>query len=472
MTKTDNQFRQDSHRPIKVQIVSREIPVENTFGNASYILDFMHYLQNAGCKIDYVLVSPLPHSKYYGYAILSNNLTRLVQVSVKDTVQIGRIVVEYKSWRKILRNLLLQPLRFAYNCLPESWKNSYRSKRDNWQRKLKHEPEFQPWDALATPEEVAFASCRFVRFKPNVVIANYTFLANILESPALDETVLKVILTHDVRYQRSDLYKKLGLTTGESDWSREQESTELRKAKVLLAIQEEDANIFREMAPQCQVICMPKAGVIHYPNVEQVPGRCLFVGSGADHNYYGLQWFLEYVWSIIIEKIPDSSLHVCGTVCDYFQEKTYPNVHFLGRVDDLKPEYSAAEVCLIPLLAGSGLKIKLVEAMSYGRACVSTTVGVLGVSDIAGVTTLVADTPEDFAAAVHTLMINPKQRKSMEEQAHKYIAQKLSPQAAYQPFVDYIYQHMNQVTDNLEGNTHRRWKAHESNKQVTISSDC
>ncbi|WP_157703494.1 glycosyltransferase family 4 protein, partial [Salmonella enterica] len=138
----------------------------------------------------------------------------------------------------------------------------------------------------------------------------------------------------------------------------------LRKAQVLLAIQEEDANLFQEMAPECKVISMPMSAVSHSNTVKQVPGRCLFVGSRANHNYYGLQWFLENVWSKVLQLNPDCTLHVCGTVCDLIQG-TFPNVRLLGRVDDLKPEYGAASVCLVPLLAGSGLKIKLVEAMSY-----------------------------------------------------------------------------------------------------------
>lgn len=206
----------------------------------------------------------------------------------------------------------------------------------------------------------------------------------------------------------------------------------MSKAQVLLAIQEEDAHLFKEMVPQSEVICLPMSVESHSHTVKQVPGRCLFVGSATDHNHYGLQWFLENVWYIIIQLIPDGSLHVCGTVCNFVQG-TFPNVHLLGRVEDLKPEYSEASVCLVPLLAGSGLKIKLVEAMSYSRACVSTSVGVQGLREIVGKTTLVADTPEDFAMHVHTLLNNPDKRRWMELQADEFVTQKLSPHTVYQP---------------------------------------
>ncbi len=439
MSLVKNLFADRIYQRIKVQIISREIPVENTRGNATYILDFMRYLRQVGCEIEFILINSSPKGRV-PWCIIPSTLAALANVSAKDNLRIGRVLLRVNS----LSDLLIELLRLFYDRLPETLKNIYRSDREKRQQPPKYMFASQSWDILATPEEVAFASSRFVTFKPDVVVANYAFLGNVLDSSVLDETALKVILTHDIRHHRNAQFKELGLATFESDWNRQQEIIGLSKAQVLLAIQEEDANLFKEMVPQCEVICMPMSAVCHSHTVKQVPGRCLFVGSYTDHNYYGLQWFLENVWPTVIQLIPDCSLHVCGTVCNFIQG-TFPNVRFLGRVEDLKPEYGAAEVCLVPLLAGSGLKIKLVEAMSYGRACISTSVGVQGVREIAGKTTLVADTALDFAAAVHTLLTNPEKRRWMEEQAHRYVTEKLSPKAAYQPFVDYIHQYLQQV---------------------------
>ncbi|MEI2581703.1 glycosyltransferase family 4 protein [Scytonema sp. PRP1] len=441
MTKVKNVLSDFIQRPIKVQIISREIPVENTRGNATYILNFLQYLQQMGYKIEYILPNSLLSSRT-PWHIISPTLAKLANVVVKDNLKIGRLLLRFNS----LSDWLIESLRLIYDRLPETLKNIYRSARDQRQLTPMYAVPSCVWDAPLLLEETAFINSQFLRFKPDIVIANYAFLANVLDSPVLDKNVLKVILTHDVRHQRVAQFKKLGLASSEPYWSKEQEIIELSKAQVLLAIQEEDANVFKEMVPQCEVICMPMSVNCHSHTIKQIPGRCLFVGSGINHNYYGLQWFLENVWAKVIELSPHSSLHVCGTVCDLI-EGSFPNVRLLGRVDDLKPEYSAAEVCLVPLLAGSGLKIKLVEAMSYGRACVSTSVGVQGLREVAGKTILVADTVEDFALGVHTLLTNPDKRQWMEKQAYKYVSEKFSPKAAYQPFVDYIYQHLQQVSN-------------------------
>jgi glycosyltransferase involved in cell wall biosynthesis len=178
-----------------------------------------------------------------------------------------------------------------------------------------------------------------------------------------------------------------------------------------------------------------------HDNAEQIPGRCLFVGSDINHNVSGLRWFLENVWPEVLRHTPDSMLHVCGTVCSTINED-HPNVRLLGRVDDLTQEYAAAELCIIPLIVGSGLKIKLVEALSHGRACVSTSIGVQGVPELADQVVLVTDTPKDFAKAVFTVFSNPEKRKAMEHQARTYIIEHLLPEKAYQPFVDRIYRHI------------------------------
>jgi glycosyltransferase involved in cell wall biosynthesis len=181
-----------------------------------------------------------------------------------------------------------------------------------------------------------------------------------------------------------------------------------------------------------------------YLTIAQVPGRCLFVGSNVDHNVYGLRWFLKDIWPKIVRQVPHCRLHVCGSVCQEIH-KEFPYMNFLGRVDDLEPEYAAAEVCLIPLVVGSGLKIKLVEALSHGRACVSTSVGVQGVRELTNKAVLVADTVEGFAEAVITVLTNPEKRKEMEDLARKYVEENLSPEKVYQPLVDRIYQHISEI---------------------------
>ncbi|MEM7712009.1 MAG: glycosyltransferase [Cyanobacteria bacterium P01_A01_bin.68] len=430
------------NKSLKIQIISRIFPINNNAGRDGYILDFVNYLRQANCEVEFVSTNPSATDKY-PWCIIPYQLRNPAKVRVFNNFRIGCILLRFSP----ISDWIAGPLRFIFHKLPQRLKNLFRittqklKKQYNQQIDNTQHQNIRHWqDVLANPKEIAFAKAQIDRFKPDVVVINYIILANILDSIQSDENILKVILTHDVFHQRNALFQKIGVVMGDGNWNLQAETAQLEKAQVLLAIQKEDAQIFKQMVPQAQVINMPISAVSYSHIIKQVPGRCLFVGSRTQHNIYGLQWFLENVWLQIVQKVPHSSLHVCGSVCDSIRG-TFTNVRFLGRVKDLKPEYSAAEVCLVPLLAGSGLKIKLVEAMSYGRACVSTSVGIQGLPEIVGKTVIQADSIDDFANAVQTLLTDLNKRQYMESQAYRYVSQKLSPKSSYQPFVDYIHQY-------------------------------
>ena len=95
----------------------------------------------------------------------------------------------------------------------------------------------------------------------------------------------------------------------------------------------------------------------------------------------------------------------------------------------------------MPSHVGSGLKIKLVEALSYGRACVTTRIGLQGLMELENKAVRLANTPELFACAVGELLTHPATRRDMEQAARAYVANRLSPETVCQPLVDRIRQH-------------------------------
>jgi glycosyltransferase involved in cell wall biosynthesis len=72
-------------------------------------------------------------------------------------------------------------------------------------------------------------------------------------------------------------------------------------------------------------------------------------------------------------------------------------VHVTGRVDDVIPYYRQSAVCVVPLRAGGGTRLKILEAMALGRPVVSTTIGCEGLEVVDGEHLLIADGPEQFA---------------------------------------------------------------------------
>lgn len=412
----------------KIQIIGRYVPAENRSGPFTYLLDFMRYLHYTGCVLELVVLDQW---------FQECNIPQAVQ----DIAHVVIMPPPSKPDEGIYKRVFIRSLlRSFYSHLPHRVLHPLR--KAVYRLRKQQLPGVHAHDAFATEEEIVFTGRRAIEFQPDVMIANHTYLGKIFTGLVETQRVLKVILTHHIEYQRTKDFDNAGLQSHDSVWERENEVNQLKYADVLLAIQRDDANVLKKMVPQCEVFCTPMSAKYDAHHAEeQVPGRCLFIASAIEHNVYGLHWFLGQVWPIVLRTVPQSSLHVCGSVCSKIQG-TYSNVRLLGRMDNLEHEYAAAEVCLIPLVVGSGLKIKLVEALSHGRACVSTSVGIQGIQEITNKAALVANTPEEFAKAVITILSNPEKRKAMEELAEKYVTEHLSPEKVYQPFVNRIYQHV------------------------------
>jgi glycosyltransferase involved in cell wall biosynthesis len=134
----------------------------------------------------------------------------------------------------------------------------------------------------------------------------------------------------------------------------------------------------------------------------------LFCGS-LDYypNEEGLTWFYEHVFPLIKKAIPEVVLTLVGSSeKNERNQKLWddPSVCVEGRVANLQPFYYRAGICIAPLLSGSGTRLKILEAMSFGNPIVSTIVGAEGINIIQGKHLLIADDPFTFAGMVIDLL--------------------------------------------------------------------
>jgi hypothetical protein len=109
-------------------------------------------------------------------------------------------------------------------------------------------------------------------------------------------------------------------------------------------------------------------------------------------NEEGLQWFLQSVYP----HLPSSLLiHIAGKGGDWLVEK-YPNIHYRGYVPDAQEFMAQARVMAIPILSGSGIQIKTLDAIASGSSIVATPIALRGISDPPS-TVKIAENSEDFA---------------------------------------------------------------------------
>jgi polysaccharide biosynthesis protein PslH len=178
----------------------------------------------------------------------------------------------------------------------------------------------------------------------------------------------------------------------------------------VLSCSEPDAVRLRELAPAADVHVVPNGVDLDFfscPPTDAVGDdrTLVFVGQMAWFpNRDGIVDFIASTLPLIRER-HDVSLKVIGKRDGMPpDEGRDPGVEFTGFIDDLRPAVRDAAVYVVPLRAGSGTRLKILEAMAMGKAIVSTRIGAEGIALQDGVNALLADTPADFAGAVCRLL--------------------------------------------------------------------
>jgi glycosyltransferase involved in cell wall biosynthesis len=125
-------------------------------------------------------------------------------------------------------------------------------------------------------------------------------------------------------------------------------------------------------------------------------------------NQNGLLWFYEKVWHDLKKAIPHVKLTVIGRNPiseEYRPLKEDSNINFIGEVESVVPYYLSSSMAIVPLLQGSGTRLKILEAMSLLTPVISTTIGAQGI-DYTENNIIIADTPEDFLEKINTHLSN------------------------------------------------------------------
>ncbi len=258
-----------------------------------------------------------------------------------------------------------------------------------------------------------------------VLLAEYIWMSRVL--PLLGGDVLKVIDTIDVFSTKRDKVLQFGI----DDWhlEPEEEARRLRKADIVVAIQEEERAKLAQLVPGGRVVT---AGVDFDPIAKagEPAGRgVLYVASDNPMNRRGLSDFLKFAWPRIRLEVPDAELLVVGKVNPPGIGEA-PGVRRMGVVADLRPLYDAARVVINPAVAGTGLKIKTLEAICHFRPVVTWPNGVDGLAaELAALCTTVRDWYE-FAHALVDLLRSAEPR-TFSPQERDRIVRLTSPDVVY-----------------------------------------
>lgn len=181
----------------------------------------------------------------------------------------------------------------------------------------------------------------------------------------------------------------------------------------VIATSDQDAKTLAGLTPGCPALVYPNA--IPYIARPQVPSAQEIVFSG-NLEYYpnrtAVRFFHNEIWPLLAAKWPGLRWKLVGKNPDAVRALVAadPRVVLTGPLDDAITSIAAARVAVVPLLSGSGTRVKILEAWAAGVPVVSTSVGAEGLDAREGEDLLLADSPAEFAACVDRILSSTELR--------------------------------------------------------------
>ena len=258
----------------------------------------------------------------------------------------------------------------------------------------------------------------------DVIVCDFVSPAGVIP---WNSPIPKVLFTHNVEaviWRRHYEVATNPVWKAISWWEwRKMEAAErryLRLADRVLTVSETDRDAFATFLDPQKITVIPTGVDVEYfqpmPR-EEVPDSLVFTGS-MDWlpNEDAIIYFVESILPLIKQQHPRVSLEVVGRNPSRKLQslvETETSVRLTGWVEDIRPFLARGSVCIVPLRIGGGTRLKIFEAMSMGKAVVSTSVGAEGLPVQTGENILLADAPNDFASSVITLLRDSNQRRRL-----------------------------------------------------------
>lgn len=185
------------------------------------------------------------------------------------------------------------------------------------------------------------------------------------------------------------------------------------------AISEPDARRMRALAPEALIEVIPPAFPVEEmpqtpsPHLAGEPPLICIASFDWPPTRDGGRWLLNHVWPRIRELLPGAVLHLAGPGSDELLGGTRSDAISHGVVQDPRQLYDQKGVVLVPLRAGSGVRLRILEAWVAGVPVVTTAIGGEGLISADGEGALIADTPEAIARATARATGDPQLRRRM-----------------------------------------------------------
>jgi glycosyltransferase involved in cell wall biosynthesis len=282
---------------------------------------------------------------------------------------------------------------------------------------------------FASESLLALVSKLVRRYHPRAVIVEYIFTVPIFR--VVPQRTLKIVDTIDVFSRKADEVLAYGIADSFA-CSVAEERSALLQANVIVAIQSREARLLKELVPEREVIIagMDLDVVSGLREEDVIPDTIVVVASDNALNVHGLSAFLAECWPSIKKAHPMATLHVVGKVGDACRVDDRA-IRYSGWIDELDTVYREASVVINPTVAGTGLKIKSVQALAHGKPLVAWPNGVEGLDYVGEQPFRECRSWQEFADAIVLLLKSDVERQALAAHALAYARREFASDKVY-----------------------------------------
>ncbi len=214
--------------------------------------------------------------------------------------------------------------------------------------------------------------------------------------------------------------------------NRSYEKRIYEKFDACLVVTELDKELLQSLNPLIRCVVIPLGVDINYfsPVYTEEWQSCLILLSALQYPVHvaSVVYFYKEVFPLILRESPNLKLYIVGRdpVKEIVDLSADPLVRVTGYVNDVRPYVAKSTVFIAPIIFGTGMKTKVLEAMSMGKAVVTTTIGAQGIAFRNRVHLVVADSPRKFAKETVSLLADRGMRTTLGANARNLIEEEYS----------------------------------------------
>ena len=266
----------------------------------------------------------------------------------------------------------------------------------------------------------------------DVVQLEMLFMAPYVETIRQHSKAMIVLRAHNVEHKiweriakETKFFAKRWYIKHLANTLKDYELSAIETVDGIAAITRKDAAFFRKYCSK-PVIDIPY-GV--YPEEfapkYEIEGKPKFYHIGSMNwmpNEEGIRWFIEEVLPKTIEKVPDFVYHLAGrNMPEWLTALKNKHINVIGEVPDAKAFVAEHDVAIVPLLSGSGIRIKIIESMALGKTVITTRVGAEGILYDEEVNVIIAENKAKMVEAIRSINENPQIAVRIGQAARKLI---------------------------------------------------